>query len=322
MVATCILLLEKCEDHYERDNNFTSFIHIGKTWNSSTLKKILKGGISSTQDVFVNRIKQKDLGRKKWISYLFDPNDLETELVNHPLITSVDSYFHVTPGNLSGIKSRGGTGCDAFFYLTPAQIEKWNIPNEYRSPLLSSPIYARNFSFNKDDWNHLHLTNKPCFVFTCHEGRDRIPQKIMNYIKFGERTPLVKPRKTNIKTKTANQSLAAKLREKDPHLAGWYDLGEFTPTQINVVRRAWRIPRFIKTEVPVAVDDGGFLSFALKNHVYLDDKYINAFLAFFNSTFAQYLIEIRGVIAGGGAIGLDKSTAERFPVLDIGKLDP
>jgi len=184
-----------------------------------------------------------------------------------------------------------------------------------------SPRYAKYFTFGKKDWDDLKKKGKRCYVFIAHKPRDKLPKNIQNYIKWGETTPLVKPRKRGVKPKTADKSLASLRRAKDKNsFYGWYDLGVLIPVKISVVRRAWHKARFILTDFPCGLDEGAFISFIPRKNVNLTKSQIKALLAYLNSTLAQLFIETLGISAGGGASGLDVRTACEFPILDIRKL--
>jgi hypothetical protein len=98
---------------------------------------------------------------------------------------------------------------------------------------------------------------------------------------------------------------------------GWYDLGGVVETSFFAIRQAWHKTRFILCNFPVALYDA-LISF--KPKVKFSENQLKALLAYLNSSFAQYYIELYGRRSGGGIIGLEVNIAKEMPILDVRRL--
>ncbi|MBS7632539.1 N-6 DNA methylase [Candidatus Bathyarchaeota archaeon] len=303
LIATCVLLLEKESNAKERERNQTTFIYVDKEAQVDEILDAIE--IQRWKERFViNIVKQNKLSRKdKWIKTLFKTDEMEKVLLSSPLMTRTSTFFNSRYGSISGVSSRGGTGADKFFYLPKKDTEKWKLSKEYLYPLLISPRYSKFFSFTERDWKDLAKANKPCFVFVCHKPISELPKNVKSFIEWGETTPLVRV-KEGERPKTANQSTASKAREKSKVFFGWYDLGEIVPVAAYTLRRAQYHHRFILLQMSIALDDS-LVTLVPKDNVSIVQNKIEAMLAYLNSDFSRFFVEIYGRPTGGGVIELD-----------------
>jgi len=100
---------------------------------------------------------------------------------------------------------------------------------------------------------------------------------------------------------------------------GWYDSGEMVRVPIFAIYHARYKTKFVFCEFPI-VTSHQFITLIPKENIYLDVLRLKALLAYLNSSFTQYYIEIRGTPAAKGPIGLEVSIARDMPILDIRKL--
>jgi hypothetical protein len=267
----------------------------------------------------INEVKQSDLPKdQKWIKKFFDTEKIEKTIENSILMTSANNLFEPRYGNINGVMARGGTGADRFFYISKQEANRWNIPKDYLVPVLVRSRYNKFFTFTIDDWKGLKNANKPCYAFVCHQQRNQLSESVQEFIKWGEKTELVRV-KADEKPKTANQSLASITRAKDTRrFFGWYDLGGVSKSPILASRRAQYRNRFVLVKnAKLAIDDG-FITFIPKQQ--LSELQLNAVLASFNSDIGRLFVEIYGRSTGGGVIELDDKTAGKIPILDINKI--
>lgn len=322
LIATCVLLLEKEVNSKARDENETCFIYVDKEAQVEEILDAIENPEGWKDRFLLNVSKQCDLKNEKWFRKLFATEVIEQKVKDSPVVCAAQNFFETSYGNITGVSTRGGTGADAFFYINKADAEKRGLIPKYVYPLIVSPRYSKYFTVQERDWKTLRDNGKRCYVFVAHEPVRKLPAGVREYIRWGETTPLVKPKKRRKKPKTANKSLASIIRENDKkNFYGWYDLSSITPVKISVIRRAWYKARFVLSNFPVAFDEGAFISFANKKGVEFADEQLRALLAYLNSTLAQLFVEIYGISAGGGAAGLDVKTAAEFPILDVKELD-
>ncbi|MEM4713146.1 MAG: N-6 DNA methylase [Candidatus Bathyarchaeia archaeon] len=320
LIATCVLLLEKEDDQKEREHNQTTFIYVDREAQVEEILQAIENPNRWKESFLINVVEQKSLQRgEKWIKILFKTDELEKALLTLPLITRMEALFIPRYGNISGVSARGGTGADKFFYLTKEDAQKWGLTKDYFYPLLISPRYSKYFTFSEKDWRKVNLENKPCYVFICHKPKSKLPKNIVSFIEWGETTPLVRV-KEGEKPKTANQSTASKMREKNKSLFGWFDLGEIIDTNIFTMRRAQYFHRFISTHMPIAFDDS-LITLVAKDKTNLTQDKIDALLAYLNSDFTRFFIEIYGRSTGGGVIELDINSLARLPILNVNALE-
>ncbi|MFQ6085547.1 MAG: Eco57I restriction-modification methylase domain-containing protein [Candidatus Bathyarchaeia archaeon] len=274
LIATCVILLEREPNQKARERNQTVFLYIDKEVEVKEILNVLRNPEEEDDRFYVNVVKQADLPRdQKWIGKMFQIETIEKTIQSSPLFSSAESLFEPRYGNVTGVSTRGGTGADAFFYLTKDDAEKWGLDSNYIYSMLVSPRYSKSFTFKKEDWKKLKDENRRCYVFIAHKPRSKLPENVREYIRWGETTPLVKPKKRGAEPKTADKSLASTLRKKSKKdFYGWYDLGGLIPVQISVVRRAWRKARFVYTEFPTGLDEGAFVCFVPRKDTRLTEK--------------------------------------------------
>jgi hypothetical protein len=134
---------------------------------------------------------------------------------------------------------------------------------------------------------------------------------------------------------------------KRPLFYGWYDLGGYIPAPIMAIRQARYHPQFflaiknvvtydaIITFIPrvrVRLGEQIFDSIRynetfdniideVKVDVELDEAEVKAILAYLNSTFNWLWLEQNARYIAKGPLGLEVSTVERMPCLDVKRID-
>ncbi|MGB9693268.1 MAG: Eco57I restriction-modification methylase domain-containing protein, partial [Fervidobacterium sp.] len=316
LIATCVLLLEKEENQREREHNKTTFIYVDREAQVEEILGAIENPDAWKERFLINVVEQKDLTRnEKWVKTLFKTYALENAILASPLIMRMQTLFIPRYGNITGVSARGGTGSDKFFYLTREDAKKWGLTKDCLYPLLTSPRYSKYFTFSEKDWKRLYVDGKPCFTFICHKPRSELPKNVISFIEWGETTPLVRI-KEGEKPKTANKSTASKMREKNKSFYGWYDLGEIINASIFAMRRAQYFHRFILAQMPIAFDDS-LITLIPNGKTNLTQDEIEALLAYLNSDFTRFFIEIYGRSTGGGVIELDVNSLAQLPILDV-----
>ena len=315
LIATCILLLEKEKSVKARNENKTTFIYVDTEAKVEEILDVLVNPEGWKDRFLINVVRQGDLPRdQKWIKKLFSTDELEQAILSSPLTILTSNLFEPRYSNILGVSARGGTGADKFFYLKKDDAQKWSLTDQYLSPLLVRTIYTKFFTFTQHDWKKLKDTGKPCYVFICHKHKNVLPKNIRGFIKWGETTPLVRVRRGE-KPKTANMSMASRTREKNrKDFCGWYDLGGVIKTPIFTSRRAQYHHRFVMFETPNYALDDGFIALIPKQE--LSESELITELAYLNSDFSRFFVEIYGRSTGGGLIELDDKSTGKIPILD------
>jgi len=319
LIATCVLLLEKERDAKERDGNQTTFMYIDKEARVEEILDAIENPEGWKNRFLISIVRQSELPRNdKWIKMMFKTEEIERIILCSPLVTRLNNVFEPRYGNISGVSARGGTGADKFFYLTKKDAEKWGLTKDYLYPLLISPRYSKFFTFTDREWRNLANADKPSYIFICHKPRAQLPQNVEAFVKWGETTTLVRV-KEGEEPKTANQSTASKARERNKNFYGWYDLGGIIPAQIYTLRRAQYHHRFVLSLMALAFDDS-LITLVPKQETNIVQNKLEAMLAYLNSDFSRFFIEIYGRSTGGGVIELDVNSVTKLPVLNINEL--
>ncbi|MEM4592994.1 MAG: TaqI-like C-terminal specificity domain-containing protein [Sulfolobales archaeon] len=182
-------------------------------------------------------------------------------------------------------------------------------------PALVSARFARWFTFTKDDWEQLKQSGSKCYVFMCHERREKLPENVKRYIEWGETGCTTTIRGTRGGGKTCSQAQACQERKKWKDLFyGWYDLGGVRESLIFTPRYAQYYHRFTLMEFQVMLDED-FKALIPKENISLYK--LKALLAYLNSSFVKLYIESHGRSTGGGAIALEVNHVEEMPILDV-----
>ena len=325
LTSTCIILFEKCSNKEERKRNEIVYIRIPGEVVSLSVDELLEIIERKASDkYYVKVVRQGDMPRdKKWLSIFAGGKILQSTL-----LVKMEEMFEPIRGNtvwsLYALSNgyRPDPGSSEFYYLSPSKIKQYRLEPFIRDrnilhEAITSAEYAKFFTFTKDDWEELKRNDKRCYMFIGHVRREEAPKEVKEYIKIGETKIRTKIRETRGGGRLASETEAAKVREKTTAFYGWYDLGGVVETSFFAVYQAWHKTRFILCKYPVALYHA-FISF--KPKVKLSENQLKALLAYLNSSFTQYYIELSGRRSGGGIIGLEVNIAKEMPVLDVRKL--
>lgn len=321
LISTLVILAEKCSNKDERDKNEVVFAYVNKEVRVEALLEAIKNR-EEIDGVMLRVVNQSELpDDDKWIRLLPSsriPSGFEEEVWKQDLFIKADKVFDISRGSVEWtMKKLAGIGADPFFHLTPSKIKEFNIPKEYVHPALVKATYARFFTFTEKDWKELEKHDKDCYMFICHMPRNKLPQAVKNYIKWGESECRVSDRRG--KGRRCNETSASEIRAKSKGFYGWYDLGPVKYVPLFAIRQARYKTRFIKCDFPIAMYDG-LVSFIPKENYKLDNVEWKAMLAYLNSSFVQYYIETNGRYISKGPIAFEVNTAKEMPILDVKKL--
>jgi hypothetical protein len=325
LVSTCIILLEKCSNEEERKRNEILYVRIPREVISLSVDELLEIiERKASNSYYVKVVRQGDMPRdKKWLAVFAGE-----EIFQSTLLVKMEEMFEPIRGNtvwsLYALSNgyRPDPGSSEFYYLSPSKIKEHRLEPFVRDrnilhEAITSAEYAKFFTFTKGDWEELKRNDKRCYMFIGHVRRGEAPKEVKEYIKMGETEIRTKIRKTRGGGRLASKTEAAKVRGKTTGFYGWYDLGGVVETSFFAIRQAWHKTRFILCNFPVALYDA---LIAFKPKAKFSENQLKALLAYLNSSFAQYYIELHGRRSGGGIIGLEVNIAKEMPILDVRKL--
>ncbi|MEM1606366.1 MAG: N-6 DNA methylase [Fervidicoccaceae archaeon] len=327
LIGTCILLLEKSSDQKEREDNKAVFMYLDLGENRELAVDEVLGAVENPEKYknkyYIRVVRQGDIPRdKKWINLLFDASAVLDELRKRTI--RMGELFEASRGNtiwsIWAIKhgKRPDLGASEFFYLDEDKVKQYSL-GKYAYPAITNARQAKWFTFTIDDWQELRRRGEPCYIFVCHEPRATLPQRVLEYIKWGETDCRTMIRGSRGGGKVCSQAQACKEREKRKDLFyGWYDVGGVVKAPIMAIRQSRYKTRFILAEHPVVTYDA-IITFVPK--IELSKLQLKALLAYLNSSFTQLYIESVGRTTGAvGPIALEVRHAEDMPVLDVRRL--
>jgi len=324
LIATCVILAEKCSIAEQRNANDGVFAYVNRDVTVDSLLDLVEEPSSAPRGVIARKFRQSELeGDQKWIQVMFNPQRIEQALIASPLIVNMKESFQPLRGNTQWSvvafehTLRPNVGPEEFFYLDKGTVSQWGL-EKYAYPAITSIRYAKFFTFTKKDWADLAKRGAKAYFFICHLPKSKLPRGVSDYVDWGESKCRTTIRATRRGGLICSQTWVCKEREKyRKQFFGWYDLGGVVPTPIFAVRHGWYKTRFTVSKLAVAMYDAAIAILPKKE---LDSTRIKAAAAYLNSTFAQLYIETHGRATSGGVIGLETNVAEKMPILDVRKL--
>ena len=324
LISTCVLLLEKCSKEEKRKSNKTPFVFVNKDVAVDELLNLIDDAENYRGDLIVRVVDQQNLPRdSKWIQLMFTSDEIEKVLLKSDKLVPLDRIFHVYRGNTKWSEYaynhtlRPNPGPNEFFYLTEEKIRQYSL-KEYSHPALTSVRYAKFLTYTKDDWRKISKKGGRCFFFMCHKPKSEVPERVANYITWGETECRTKVRESRGGGKICSESwVCAKRAKETENFVGWYDLGGVIHAPIFAVYHSRYKPRFILVDFPLALYHA---TIALIPKMDLQERSLKALAAYLNSTFIHLYIESHGRVVSVGPIALELSQASEMPVLDIENL--
>ena len=320
LIATCVLLLEKCSDKEERENNNVFFGYVKGKITVDSLLDLFEKPSKIEKGVITRYLKQVNLrSDQKWIKVMFNPDRFEQVLNSCSLIVNLSEVFQPLRGNTKWSKFaydktlRPNIGPGSFFELDKGTVNQWGLEN-YAYPSLTSIRYSKCFTFTKKDWEDIASRGAKAYFFICNKPRNSLLRGVSDYIKWGETGCLTTIRKSRGGGIICSTTWVCKEREKRKEFCGWYDLGGVVFAPLFAVRHGWYKTRFAITDFSMAMYDAAIALIPKKK---LSSIQIKAAAAYLNSTFCQLFIETNGRATSGGVIGLETKVAEKIPILDV-----
>lgn len=339
LIATCIILLEKCSNEKERNENETVLLHLParESFNVDEILEIIseaksKGTSSIRRGLILRVVKQEKL---KVISFkpieLFFNIDTIIDLIRTSgKVIRLGDVFQPSEGNTlwsiyASMKGKGaGVGGEEFYYLSEDRVGELNLTRyigTYLLPLIESPEMLEYFTFTERDWDQRRM-----YILIANAPYNQLPSEIQNYIALGQTSILIT--KGPNRGRPVSQSSVAGIRARlgtqnilgrTVRFYGWYDLGGVIQTPIYVTYGAQYWIRFVLSKFNCALDHR-ILALIPKQGVSFDEMELKALLAFLNSSFTMIQAETRGRSTGGGMLELDVKPLSEFMILDVKRL--
>jgi hypothetical protein len=270
-------------------------------------------------------------------------------------------------GRISGVRNLGAKD---FFYFSRDKIAYWDANAKgfkdavakYLVPAITTSKYVKTFTFTERDWIEIRDRKSKskgrekysnAWILVLHEPREKLPQPLREYIRWGETECRTQIRGTRGGGRICSEAEACRAREearkegRKPYFYGWYDLGGFIPTPIMAIRQSGYRPQFFLVTTPLVTYDA-IMTFIprvkmkiastiydpieynkiydniidnVKPNIVLDEVEVKALLTYLNSSFNWVWLEQSGRRTGGGILALEVNVVEKMPILNVKKID-
>lgn len=319
-INTCIIILEKCANSKERNENLVRFVQLKKTLSVlfptpvddiREHKRDRKDEVESlintigahnsfyeNNDMRIFPKKQSELWAEgydpkaekyigsKWEPYIIAPRIFFTILQK--------ARGKMIPLRLLGEVNEGkATGANEYFYPKKEIAEKRKIENRYLHPGL---MKVRGFNYFQLQSKHIDRY----FFSTGKSDRDKLPPGALGYIEYGERQKIHKGKTFAIKT-----------------LKNWYQLEARKPAEL-LIPCGMRERLYCTLNSAKAISSNSYTEIRLKN-----PKIQHAIWLFFNSVIGWLFFEMygRGLGGGGGMLKVDPTDIRKMFIISPEHLD-
>jgi type I restriction-modification system DNA methylase subunit len=313
-VNTAMLLVEKCPDEKERNENVTDFIRVKESMSPQDLVNTIEFKRTIPEDSrlrFENRkgysivsVQQSTLdeqGSRKLGYYLRAPR---------PVIELLESDVFVSLSELAEVYRGVTSGAVDFFLLDEDDVEQWGLDNQFITPAIKS-IKDVDTPVLPTDGVGLWILDVHEYVEKVRESntefedrslteqvKDQLRQdgyeSIYRYIDYGEKQEF-------------NTRSTCKQRDV------WFDLGELTPPDVLH-------PRFYNERIFTIRNTAGLVPSDAVQCVKTDEEVSEVLPVILNSTLYKIFLELWGRAEGGGVLQLLTYEVKSIPVPDCRKL--
>ncbi|WP_027882464.1 HsdM family class I SAM-dependent methyltransferase [Meiothermus rufus] len=192
------------------------------------------------------------------------------------------------------------TGHNAFFHLSPAQAQRWAIPEAFLRPAVWRAGALRGLWLTQTDWQEACMASLAGYLL-CIPKEAEPPPTLARYLREGE---------------AQGVPLAYKCRKRRP----WYALSPKAP-EAFLTYMNHQAPRLVANPLGAVAPNS-------LHGVYLQPSATarlspKALAALFQTSLTQLSAEIEGRALGGGMLKLEPSEAERLvlPKVNMGQAD-
>ncbi|MCC6055464.1 MAG: N-6 DNA methylase [Desulfurococcaceae archaeon] len=325
-------------------------------------------------------VRQSEIPRdKKWISLFFERGEDIAKIIEaHPLMIRAGEWFKPSRGNsiwsiwALDHGKRPDLGAKDFFYFSRDKIAEWDAKvkgfreavMKYLVPAITASRYVKTFTFTERDWMEIRDRKSrsrgkekylDAWILVLHEPREKIPQPLHEYIRWGETECRTEIRGTRGGGRICSEAEACRAREEareeaeegeESYFYGWYDLGGYIPALVMAIYHPRYHPQFFLVTVHPLITYGNMITFIsrtkiimkefiydpleynknniidnVKSEITLDETEIKAILSYLNSTFNWIWLEQNAGYAAKGPLSIEVNVVEKMPILNIKKVD-
>ncbi|ELZ81781.1 type i restriction-modification system methyltransferase subunit [Haloferax elongans ATCC BAA-1513] len=283
--TSCITLLERQDNPNEK--NHTRFIELDKWPDADDLVNVIETGASECDfgTVWVTEQGQLDPD-EKWTKY-FDPDP-------------VTRFPDLKPLSDIGSLKRGiATGNNDYFCLTDKQVEKWDIDDQYLSPLIRNATSVEHYDCTQLDFDEWRKKNKETWLLyhvngeTSSLGGDGVREYLKSGLKQG-----------------ADESYLAQSR------AVWYRVDRREPADVWATYMTQSGFRFIHNKTD-ARNLNNLHSIYFEDY---SDRQIRAICAYLNSNIVDQIVAQSGRTYAQGLQKIEPNELKQIPVIDPNEL--
>jgi methylase of polypeptide subunit release factors len=299
MVETVILLLKRSSSKSKRAENKVKFVLLKKEVDISRIVGYTENSGSCENDsvsVIVKR--QADLHKIVHWSEVFREGLLHRKLLQNNLLVPLQ--------DIADVEYHFKEGCYDFFILNEEKMRKWRIEEHYAKPVVSSPIGIETFDLKPGDVKER--------ILLVGEAKNKLKStRALAYIEYGERKKL-KIKKGNMRGKDViGYNNLPTFRSKRL----WYSLGKSQPCPILV-------PAFVRNRFFAIRNDAKAYAtanfYGIRPH---NKEHILSMLAFFNSSLAAFIIELKARTSmGRGLLDIRSYILRSIQVPDFSRISP
>ena len=298
MVETVVILLQKCSSESKRDKHKAKLLLLRKELGIDGIADHVERSDSYESDSVRTIVKrQADLRKKRHWGEIFRESPVVTRLLQNSLLVPLQ--------NLADVQYCFKEGAYDFFILSQEDIGKWNIEEQYLSPVISSPTSIETYNIIPEDIKErILLVDEPK-----SELRNT---KVLSYIEEGERREIEGKRGMTRGKKIVGFNNLPTFHSKKL----WYSLRKSPPSPILM-------PAFVRNRFFAVRNDAG--AYATANFYGIkpfDNNQILPMLAYLNSSLAALMIELKARTSmGRGLLDIRSYTLRSLPVPDFDRID-
>jgi adenine-specific DNA methylase len=283
MTTSCISFLERQAS--DDDPSVTKFIHLER-WpgRDAICDAIEDGQKGKTSWGYVNPVQQETLDPEEKWTLLFSPLDIEHAPALEPL------------SNIASVQRGIATGSNDYFCLTQADVNEWELDEEYLTPIVRNASKVTALDYTETDWEHQRAAGEQAWLLYSVDGwkpeLDRT--NIRQYLDHGREID-------------ADESYLAR------HRTPWYTVDRRAPPDILFRYMSRSDGRFVYNRA--GVRNLNNLHGVTLHDVYTDTD-VRALLAYLNSRRGNLVVQRAGREYMGGLSKLEPNELEGIPVLD------
>jgi tRNA1(Val) A37 N6-methylase TrmN6 len=112
-----------------------------------------------------------------------------TQTSNPPLEPTGTRVARLHLMDIANVRRGISTGANSYFALTDQMVEKWDIPEKWRTRIIPTKIRLPEQVFGEREWNELRETGWPCWLLKIPRDStlEQLPMAVKDYIRFGEK---------------------------------------------------------------------------------------------------------------------------------------